>query len=73
MAGTLQTGRERTLVFAPTAEGRLMAVFELSVTFFALALAGIVATTRTATSVWLSRTRWISAACIVLGILSLLV
>lgn len=50
-----------------------MAVFELSLTFFVLALAGIVANTRDITGFSMTRTRLFSTICIVLGIASLLV
>lgn len=54
-------------------EGRLMTVFELSLTFFVLALVSMVANTWAVTGFSMTLTRWFSTACIVLGIVSLLV
>lgn len=50
----------------------MSAVFEVSLTFFVLALASILANTRNITGVSAVRTRWFSSVCIVLGIASLL-
>lgn len=50
-----------------------MAVFELSLSFFVLALLSIVAETRNVRGVSMTRTRWFSTLCIVLGIASLVV
>lgn len=50
----------------------MTAVFEISLLFFVLALAGILMDTRSVTGVSTDRTRWFSSVCIVLGIASLL-
>lgn len=50
----------------------MMEVFQVSLTFFVLALAGILVDTRNITGVAGGRTRWFSSVCIVLGIVSLL-
>ncbi len=50
-----------------------MAIFEFSLSFFTLALLSIVANTRNVRGFSMTRTRWVSATCIVLGIVSLLV
>lgn len=50
-----------------------MVVFGVSLCFFVLALAGMAAGAREVAGFSADRVRWFSAACIVLGILSLLV
>ncbi|MCH7662189.1 MAG: DUF1328 domain-containing protein [Euryarchaeota archaeon] len=50
----------------------MTAVFEVSLTFFILALAGIVANTRDVAGFSMTRTRWFTSLCIVFGIVSLL-
>lgn len=50
----------------------MTAVFEVSLTFFVLALAGILANTRDVAGFSMNRTRWFTTVCIVFGIVSLL-
>lgn len=50
----------------------MTAVFEISLTFFILALAGIVVNTRDVAGFSMAWVRWFSTACIVCGIASLL-
>ena len=50
----------------------MTAVFEISLTFFILALAGVVANTRGVTGVSMVRARWFTSVCIVFGIVTLL-
>ncbi|WP_245998484.1 hypothetical protein [Halalkalicoccus subterraneus] len=49
----------------------MMGVFQVSLTFFVLALAGILVDTRNIAGMTGERTRWFSSVCIVLGIASL--
>lgn len=50
-----------------------MTVFELSLSFFTLALLTMVANARDVWWLSMTRTRWFTTACIVLGITSLVV
>lgn len=63
--------RERTLF--DTRGGGGVTVFELSLSFFVVALLTMVANARDVWWLSMTRTRWFTAACIVLGIASLLV
>ncbi|MFC6905587.1 hypothetical protein [Halalkalicoccus tibetensis] len=71
MAGSPIDARERTLFGDREEDG--VTVFEASLTFFVLALVTILANAWDVRWLSLARTRWFSTACIVLGIVSLLV